>query len=112
MHDKSMIWLPHTWLRFLDDIFFIWTEDSNKRNLFVDYLNNLHSTIKFTCSHSLTNVAFLDVMVSLKDGLVETDRYTKPTEKHQYLLISSKVFAYIFMPSHPYYIALHFAFDA
>ena len=28
-------------------------------------------------------------MVSLKDGLIETDLYTKPTDKHQYLLISS-----------------------
>ena len=57
--------------------------------VFVDYLNNLHPTIKFTCSHSLTNIPFLDVMVSLKDGLIETDLYTKPTDKHQYLLISS-----------------------
>ena len=55
----------------------------------VDYLNNLHPTIKFTCSHSLTNIPFLDVMVSLKDGLIETDRYTKPTDKQQYLLVSS-----------------------
>ena len=28
-------------------------------------------------------------MVSLKDGLIETDLYTKPTDKHQYFLISS-----------------------
>ena len=90
-HDalRNAPYLPHTWLRFLDDIFFIWTEGSDKLKVFVDYLNNLHPTIKFTCSHSLTNVPFLDVMVSLKDGLIETDLYTKPTDKHQYLLISS-----------------------
>ena len=82
-------YLPHTWLRFLDDIFVIWTEGSDKLKVFVDYLNNLHPTIKFTCSHSLINIPFLDVMVSLKDGLIETDLYTKPTDKHQYLLISS-----------------------
>ena len=67
----------------------IWTEGSDKLKVFVDYLNNLHPTIKFTCSHSLTNIPFLDVMVSLKDGLIQTDLYTKPTDKHQYLLISS-----------------------
>ena len=68
-HDalRNAPYLPHTWLRFLDDIFFIWTEGS----------------------HSLTNVPFLDAMVSLKGGLIETDHYTKPTEKNQYLLISS-----------------------
>ena len=69
-------YLPHTWLRFLDDIFVIWTEGSDKLKVFVDYLNNLHPTIKFTCSHSLTNIPFLDVMVSLKGGLIETDLYT------------------------------------
>ena len=28
-------------------------------------------------------------MVSVKDGSIETDLYTKPTDKHQYLLVSS-----------------------
>jgi len=72
-HDalRNAPYLPHTWLRFLDDIFFIWTEGSDKLRVFVDYLNNLHPTIKFTCSHSLTNIPFLDVMVSLKDGLID-----------------------------------------
>ena len=57
--------------------------------MFVDHLNNSHSTIKFTCSHSLGNVPFLDVMVSVKDGFIEKDLYTKPTDKHKYLLIAS-----------------------
>jgi len=38
-------YLTHTWLRFLDDIFFIWTEGSDKLKIFVDYLNNLHPTM-------------------------------------------------------------------
>jgi len=67
----------------------IWTKGPEKLKIFVDYLNNLHSTINFTCSHSPTNIPFLDVMVSIKDGFIETDLYTKPTDKHQYLLISS-----------------------
>ena len=28
-------------------------------------------------------------MVSVKDGSIETELYTKPTDKHQYLLVSS-----------------------
>ena len=37
-----------------------------------------------------TNVSFLDVNVSLtNDGNISTDLYTKPTDKHQYLLYSS-----------------------
>ena len=47
---------PYLWLRFMDDLFMTWTAGSEKLKIFVDYLNNLHSTIKFTCSHSLTNI--------------------------------------------------------
>ena len=67
----------------------IWTEGLENLDTFVTSLNNLHPTIKFTSNHSLTNVPFLDVMVSIKDGLIETDLYTKPTNKHQYLFSSS-----------------------
>ena len=79
----------HTWWRFLDDIFMIWTEGLDHLKIFIDYLNNIHPTIKFTSSHSLTNVPFLDVMVSLHNGTIQTDLYTKPTDKHQHLLSSS-----------------------
>ena len=40
-------------------------------------------------THPPTNMPSLDVMVSIKDGFIETDFYTKPTGKHQYLLILS-----------------------
>ena len=46
---------PHTWWRSLDDVFMIWTEGLDHLKIFVDYLNNVHPTIKFTstCNHSL-----------------------------------------------------------
>ena len=80
---------PHIWLRYIDDIFMIWTEGSDNLKIFIDYLNNIHPTIKFTSSHSYTNVPFLDVNVSLNNGNIYTDLYTKPTDKHQHLLFSS-----------------------
>ena len=68
----------------------IWTEGLDNLKVFVDYLNSIHPTIKFTSSHSSTNVPFLDVNVSLTDnGDISTDLYTKPTDKHQHLLYSS-----------------------
>ena len=68
----------------------IWTEGLDNLKIFVDYLNSIHPTIKFTSSHSATNVPFLDVNVSLtNDGNICTDLYTKPTDKHQHLLYSS-----------------------
>ena len=68
---KNSPFNPHTWFRYIDDIFMIWTEG----------LNNIHPS---------TNVSFLDVNVSLtNDGSISTDLYTKPTDKHQHLLYSS-----------------------
>ena len=58
---------PHTWWRYLDDIFMIWTEGLDHLKIFVDYLNNIHPTIKFTSNHSLTIT-------------IETDLYTKPRQ--------------------------------
>jgi len=70
---------PHTWWRSPEDIFMIWTEGLDNLNIFVDYLNNIHPTI--TSNHSLTSVPLLvDVMVSLYNGTIETDLYTKPTD--------------------------------
>ena len=68
----------------------IWTEGLDNLKIFIDYLNNIHPTvptIKFTSSHSSTNVSFLDVNVSLtNDGNISTDlSRTKPTDKHQLL---------------------------
>ena len=67
----------------------IWTYTEDELRTFITYLNNIHPTIKFTSSHSATFTSFFDVKVSLsKFGKVETDLYTKPTDKHQYLLQS------------------------
>jgi len=81
---------PHTWWRFIDDIFIIWTHTEDELRTFITYLNNIHPTIKFTSSHSATSISFLDVKVSLSQfGVVETDLHTKPTDKQQDLLQSS-----------------------
>ena len=66
----------------------MWIEGVKNLKTFVTYLNNLHPTIKFTSNHFLTNVPFLDVMISIKNVLIETDLYRKATTKHQYLFSS------------------------
>lgn len=80
---------PYVWWRFLDDIFMIWTGNTDEPKDFIDYLNNLHPTIKFTSDLSKTSVAFLDTTVSINNCKVSTDLYVKPTDTHQYLLSSS-----------------------
>ena len=80
---------PCIWWRSIDDIFMIWTHSLDDLQTFTTYLNNIHPTIKFTSNHSFTSIPFLDFSVSLTNGTITTDLYTKATDKHQYLLQSS-----------------------
>ena len=67
----------------------IWTRSVHDLYTFTSFLNDILPTIKFTCDHSFTSIPFLDVNVSLHNGKIVTYLYTKPTDKHQYLLHSS-----------------------
>ena len=59
-------------------------------NAFTSFLNDIHTTIKFTCDYSFTSTPFLDVNVLLCNGKIVTDWLnTKPADKNQYLLHSS-----------------------
>ena len=74
------------WVRFIDDIFLIWKGDKDSLIEFLDYLNNVAPSIKFTHEISTDSVNFLDTTV-LKDGqgYINTDVYQKPTDTHPYL---------------------------
>ena len=73
------------WLRFIDNIFAIWTHGSTKLSQFNSWLNFRHHSIKFTCSHSLTSVVFLDNTVNLNGGLLGTELHIKPPSSLSYL---------------------------
>ena len=76
---------PYLWLRFLDDIFCIWTDGLEKLQEFFKFLNAFHPTIKFTMNYSYKTINFLDVQVSKRNSTLETDLYCKDTDRHQYL---------------------------
>ena len=101
----------YLWLWFIVDIFMISTEGLEKLKLFVDYLNNLNSTIKFTCSHSFKNIPFLDVMVSVKDGFIETDPWILNLLTNTSSILSFHL-AILITLNTLFLTALHFAFAA
>ena len=82
---------PIMWLRFIDDIFALWTHGLDELHLFLDYMNNFHHSIKFTMEFSNENIVFLDTIVKKakysNNLLVEL--YTKPTDTHNYLHFNS-----------------------
>ena len=81
---------PLTWKWFIDDIFLVWTHGEESLKKFIDYLNSLHDTIKFTHEMSYTNIDFLDTAVKFSHnrGLITT-LFSKPTDTHLYLEYSS-----------------------
>ena len=56
---------PITYLRYIDDIFFIWTHGENKLKTFLENLNQFHPNIKFTHESSTESNPFLNLMVKL-----------------------------------------------
>ena len=82
----SEIVKPWLWLRYIDDILFIWTEGEDK---LLNCLKNFHPNLKFTHEKSKSSVNFLDVSVSIVDNKLETDLFCKPTDCDQFLHFNS-----------------------
>ena len=81
---------PLTWKRFIDDIFLVWTHGEESLKRFIDYLNSLHDTIKFTHEMSYSQIDFLDTTVKFgQDRGLITTLFNKPTDTHLYLEYSS-----------------------
>ena len=55
---------PYLWWRYIDDIFSIWEHGEKKSRNFVETLNGIHPTIKFTTEWSQKSINFLDVSFS------------------------------------------------
>ena len=85
IYNNNDISKPHTYKRFIDDIFLIWTESRESLTHFIDSLNTVHHSIKFTASISDTQIEFLDTKVLLINGILHTELYTKPTNAQAYL---------------------------
>ena len=81
---------PYLWWRYIDDIFMVWTHGEDKLEDFINHINSLHSTIKFTHKFSKSHISFLDVTVSLdNNNKISIDLFVKSTDTHQYLLHTS-----------------------
>ena len=90
---------------FLDDIFLIFCGSISELHNFFDEINSMHPTIKFTMTHTtpktlnenekgcscerIEAIPFLDTLCEIKEGIITTDLYRKPSDRNQYLLPSS-----------------------
>ena len=83
-HKKCLIYL-----RYIDDIFIVWTHSKEELEIFIEFLNTRTEHFKFTSEISDTEVAFLDTKVRIQNNKIATDLYCKPTDSHNYLVYDS-----------------------
>ena len=87
---------PLLWVRYIDDVFMIWTHAREKLDHFLNDLNKLKERIKFTAEISTQACNFLDLTIYkspsfLSTGTLSTKIYYKPTNTFSYPLGSSYI---------------------
>ena len=72
------------WLqkRFIDAIFFIWTDSEENLNKFLKDLNEFHPNLRFTYEKSKEKINFSDLFIQFTNGKIVTDLYCKSTDSH------------------------------
>ena len=78
---------PLIWLRYIDDIFFIWTHGEKELEKFMSSFNSFTPNLKFTYGSSKKDISFSDPKVSLSKDKLSADLHIKPTDCHQYYTI-------------------------
>ena len=73
------------YLRFIDDIFMIWTSSKEDLLNFIQEINQVHQSIKFTVEYSENSINFLDTTVYISNNRLFTKVYKKPTDRSLYL---------------------------
>ena len=75
-----------TFLRFIDDLFMIWTATEEELLKFINKINQKYKTIKFDFKYSKAKIEFLDVLV-YKDinNKLRITLYIKPIDHQSHL---------------------------
>ena len=76
---------PFFYKRYIDDEFGIWDGDQKSLQDFQEYANNIHENTKIQLRWSRNQVEFLDTLVKLDNGHINTDLYVEPTDKQIYV---------------------------
>ena len=84
--DKTIMFL-----RFIDDLFMIWTDSEQELPDFMSDLNKKHPSIKFEFKYPQTKIEFLDVLVYKdQNNMLQATIYRKQTDRQNYLDARSK----------------------
>ena len=83
---------PHIliWKRFIDDIFVVWTGSKTEFITYMNILNKVHKTIKFTYELSETELTFLDITLYKgnrfqRDQILDIRTHIKPPNNYIFM---------------------------
>ena len=76
---------PYTFLRYVHDIFGIWTGSEQELQQFTQEANDIHENIKVTLTSSQKEIPFLDVLITKDQQNIRTSIYQKDTDRHMYV---------------------------
>ena len=80
-----------TYLRYIDDIFMIWTASMDELQNFIQVLNSKHQSIRFEFNISTLKMEFLDVLLYKdQNHNIQTTLYKKPNDHQSYLHAKSE----------------------
>ena len=78
--------ISNFYLRFIDNIFLIWTGTTDQLMTFKQQINEVHPSIKFDFDFSNKEINFLDtVLYKTQSGKLETKLYRKESDQQAYL---------------------------
>ena len=77
------------WKRFIDDVFMLFKGNEELCDQLVDWLNSIMPSIKLKANYSNDCLEFLDLKIMIRNGKLETELYTKPTNLQLYLDFTS-----------------------
>ena len=82
---------PGFWFRYVDDTLSSWAHGLENLHRFLEHINSLHPSIKFTLEMQKEDktIPFLDVLLIQKDGSLGHRVYRKPTHTDRYLHYNS-----------------------
>ena len=78
--------ISNFYLRFINDIFLIWTRTTDQLMKFKQQINEIHPSIKFVFDFSNKEINFLDTVVyKTQPGKLKTKLYRKESDRQAYL---------------------------
>jgi len=81
--------LSKMYLRFIDDIFILWSGSEDELKEFITLINSLHPSIKFEVKYSHSEINCLDCAVFFDKAKLKTRLFVKPTDQPMLLHNSS-----------------------